>query len=168
MSSPVIVIDAAEKDKVQIFELHREMFRHEIEECWGWDEQWQKENFEKEWGRDVFKVIRHQDEVIGYSQFTKEKDKIYIQSIGLIPDFRNQGLGTMLMERILKEAQESGGDVELSVHSKNKVALKLYEKFGFEVIDSTDHSVSMKLKHECLTRRLHGTPSHPAPNNPTT
>lgn len=168
MNSPFTVFKAAKEDKDKIFELHREMFRHEIEERWGWDEQWQKENFEEEWKRDVFEVIRHQNQVIGYTQFTKENDKIYIQSIGLIPDFRNQGLGTMLLERIQKKAQELGVEVELSVHSKNKVALKLYEKFDFVVIDSDDHSVSMKLKHECMTRRSGRTTSRSASRNPTT
>lgn len=148
MNLKTTVLKASEIGKKRIFELHDEIFHQEIEERWGWDDQWQKENFDKEWERDVFKVAKHKEQVIGYVHFTKETDKIYLQNIGIVPEFRNKGLGSFLLKRILKEAQKLGIAVELSVHTKNEVALRLYKKYDFEIIESKPKEFLMRLNNE--------------------
>ena len=156
MNPQVTVVEASEVEKNRIFELHCELFHDEIEERWGWDDHWQKDNFDKEWKRDEFEVVNHENLVIGYLQFSKEKDHIYLHNIALIPDYRNKGLGSYLLERILKKAQKLGTAVELSVHTKNEVALKLYKKYDFEVIESQPKSFLMRLNQNSLTRQLCG------------
>jgi RimJ/RimL family protein N-acetyltransferase len=53
-------------------------------------------------------------------------------TIGILPEFQNLGLGTLLMEYALVWAKEQGFlRVELSVFAGNTAAKKLYKKFAF-------------------------------------
>lgn len=54
--------------------------------------------------------------------------------MGVLKRYRGQGIGTLLLEMTLKEAKIQGLErVELDVYASNNVALKLYEKFGFQL-----------------------------------
>lgn len=52
--------------------------------------------------------------------------------MGCISAARGQGVGSKLMEQALAHAQNIGLEqVELSVYTTNRAAIRLYEKFGF-------------------------------------
>jgi RimJ/RimL family protein N-acetyltransferase len=64
----------------------------------------------------------------------KTEKHIGIFGIILNKDFRGEGLGTLLMELILKEAEKEIPDlkiVTLEVYSTNLIAQGLYKKMGF-------------------------------------
>lgn len=53
--------------------------------------------------------------------------------MGLIKEFRGQGLGTNLLSSVLAHAKKFGLEkVELNVYSSNTHAISLYKKFNFE------------------------------------
>lgn len=53
--------------------------------------------------------------------------------MGVGPEFRGQGAGSMLMAASLAHAKQFGLEkVELSVYTSNTAAISFYEKFGFE------------------------------------
>lgn len=53
--------------------------------------------------------------------------------MGLIPEFRGQGLGSKLLKAVLDHAKNFGLEkVELNVYTSNSPAVALYRKFGFE------------------------------------
>ena len=53
--------------------------------------------------------------------------------IGVSPKYQNQGVGTLLVDFILKKLKEQGFDgVRILVGTRNVNAIKLYTKFGFE------------------------------------
>lgn len=55
-------------------------------------------------------------------------------TVGVLPAFQGQGLGTLMMERALLWAREQQlSRIELSVFYGNTKAQKLYEKFGFVI-----------------------------------
>ncbi len=56
-----------------------------------------------------------------------------IQNIGIVPNFRGEGLGTCLVYHALKGFRESGLKfATLEVTANNLGAIKLYERLGFE------------------------------------
>lgn len=58
-----------------------------------------------------------------------------IQTIGVAPASRRQGLGRVLMLRLIDEARERGStEVFLEVRADNPGAQSLYESLGFEPI----------------------------------
>jgi ribosomal protein S18 acetylase RimI-like enzyme len=54
--------------------------------------------------------------------------------IALIPDWRNRGVGTRLLNEILDEAQTTGSRVTLHVEPDNP-AQRLYRRLGFQLIE---------------------------------
>lgn len=58
-----------------------------------------------------------------------------IQTIGVAGDARRQGLGRVLMLRLIDEARDRGArEVFLEVRADNPAAQRLYESLGFEQI----------------------------------
>lgn len=54
--------------------------------------------------------------------------------MGCLPGFRGKGIGSLLLEATLNHSKKIGLEkVELNVYTSNLAAIKLYEKFGFEV-----------------------------------
>lgn len=63
-------------------------------------------------------------------------------SIAVLPEYRGQGIGTQLLKRLFAAACRQSS-ISLSVSAKNP-AVKLYNRFGFEVISGNDESLIMK------------------------
>ena len=59
-----------------------------------------------------------------------------IHSLGVVRAARRQGVGRMLMDRFLNEAKRRGcRQVGLHVAHKNRAAKRLFDEYGFEVVD---------------------------------
>jgi ribosomal-protein-alanine N-acetyltransferase len=59
-----------------------------------------------------------------------------IDSIAVDADFRGQGIGKILLVKLLNAIIERGATfVVLEVRPSNAAAIKLYEGFGFEIVD---------------------------------
>ena len=70
-------------------------------------------------------------------------DKTPSLAISLYKDYRNQGIGTELLQRMLDLLREKGyRQVSLSVQKAN-YALRMYRKAGFEVITDRGDEVLM-------------------------
>ncbi len=53
--------------------------------------------------------------------------------MGILPEFRGQGIGTKLIEKVLSHAKDLGLEkVELHVYTTNTSGIALYKKMGFE------------------------------------
>lgn len=64
-------------------------------------------------------------------------------SMSVIENYRQQGIGTKLLKAMIEKLTHSDyQQVSLSVDKLN-YALKLYQKFGFEIVKSDDHSATM-------------------------
>jgi len=77
-------------------------------------------------------------EVVGWCDVRPQSRPIYahggILGMGLLPQFRHQGIGTRLIRRTLDAARVFGfSRVELTVRENNKNAIELYKKVGFAI-----------------------------------
>ncbi len=69
-------------------------------------------------------------------------------AISLLKDYRNYGMGTALMKRMLATLAERGyAQASLSVQ-KDNYAVKMYQKLGFEIVDETKEEYIMVCKKE--------------------
>jgi ribosomal protein S18 acetylase RimI-like enzyme len=76
-------------------------------------------------------------EVVGWCDVRREELPAYAHcgtlGMGILPAFRDKGLGRRLMEATLAAAHVEGFvRVELTVNADNIRAIALYEKFGFQ------------------------------------
>jgi len=83
-------------------------------------------------------VARAAGEVVGWCDVTPKSGpidaRIGMLGMGLLPQFRHQGIGSRLMVRALGDARAFGfSRVELTVYRSNANAIRLYEKAGFVI-----------------------------------
>ena len=76
---------------------------------------------------------------ISFFKGMKTKHRASI-GIALISDFWNQGIGTKMFEEMIRLAESRDGvmQIELEFVEGNARARHLYEKMGFEYIDTVD------------------------------
>ncbi|MEM8613259.1 MAG: GNAT family N-acetyltransferase [Cyanobacteria bacterium P01_H01_bin.105] len=67
-------------------------------------------------------------------------------SMAVLPEYRGQGAGTQLLTHLL--SSDCGkSPISLSVSAVNP-AVRLYERFGFKVLDRNDESFTMKRDYQ--------------------
>jgi len=73
--------------------------------------------------------------LIGHFLYQDQKvSEFEILHIAVLPEFRNQGLGRMILEELEKQLKSTGKSVKIFLEASaiNKFAIKLYEKLGYK------------------------------------
>ena len=87
---------------------------------------------------DIFLVFDDQD-ILGYSIAVccSKNIRATIMKMGVHPDHRRKGVATVLIKQILEILKDKKiKDVCLNVEITRKPAIALYEKFGFQIIQT--------------------------------
>ncbi len=83
----------------------------------------------------TYLVAKLDDKIVGFAGIKVMLNQADIMNIVVKKDFRNQGIGTLLLKRLLDLAKENKiSDITLEVMEENYSAIHLYKKFGFEQI----------------------------------
>ena len=104
-------------------------------------------SFTNPWTRDMYLrelqnpdvsflyVLRLPDSgIIAFCSVWLVLDEVHINNLAVRGDFRGQGVGKMLLERVLIEAANRGAArATLEVRRSNVAARRLYERLGFVV-----------------------------------
>ena len=130
-------------DQTALFDMHEKLFRDHIEEIWGWDDEWQLANFQKEWDEVITEVIHIEDAILGYIQIRMEPDHIYVLNLALDTQYQSQGLGSKAMNILKKRAMNQRLPLRLSVFKTNQRVITFYERLGFRVDEETDTGCRM-------------------------
>lgn len=73
--------------------------------------------------------------VVGYVGFWLIVDEAHISTIAVDPRWRGQGIGELMLGRMLAAARKLGAEMAtLEVRASNEAAINLYRKFGFQVV----------------------------------
>jgi ribosomal protein S18 acetylase RimI-like enzyme len=78
----------------------------------------------------TFQVITLNDQPIGRLYIHRKKDEIRIMDIALLPEYRNLGIGSTLLQNILERGKSLNLPVTIHVEQFNP-ALRLYKRRGF-------------------------------------
>ncbi|MFH2106851.1 MAG: GNAT family N-acetyltransferase [Candidatus Micrarchaeota archaeon] len=78
---------------------------------------------------DQIYVAIEGEKIIGFLHMTEKEDKILLNGIGIVEEYRGKHVGTKLMGHLIDEAKDR--PIYLKVTEKNFIAQALYEKFGF-------------------------------------
>ena len=94
-------------------------------------------------------------EVIGWCDVTPKPRPIYahngVLGMGLLPQFRRQGIGERLIRQSLAAAQAFGlHRIELTVREDNSNAIALYKKVGFAIEGVQRNVVQLDGEYENL------------------
>jgi ribosomal protein S18 acetylase RimI-like enzyme len=80
---------------------------------------------------DVIFVAEQGGQLVGFVRYTPKTDKITLNGLGILSEYRGGGIGKLLLEESLDEMKKSGKPIYLKVKATNDPALNLYLKQGF-------------------------------------
>ena len=100
-----------------------------------------------------FVATDNNNNILGFAGILKILDEADITNIVVKKDYRNKGIGTMLLKHLILEAKKQNLlTITLEVNEKNKNAILLYKKFKFEELgirkkyyNNTDNAIIMTL-----------------------
>lgn len=104
-------------------------------------------DFDNFWNTSTFKselqnpnskyiVAKLDNTIVGFAGIWKAVDDIHITNIVVNKSFREKSIGSLMLSRLLEMAKLEVNitSITLEVNSNNTPAIKLYEKFGFNVV----------------------------------
>jgi hypothetical protein len=89
--------------------------------------------------KDYYNIIID-DKIIGSILLKDMPQGKLLDEIYLEKDFRNTGIGTDIIRKMLKKNR----NIYLWVYKENKKAISLYKRLGFIIVDETDSRYYMK------------------------
>lgn len=83
-----------------------------------------------------FNIIEYDRNDIGRLYIWETETQIRIMDIALLPGFTNKGIGTKILNKLIKKSETGGKKLNIHVEYNNP-ALRLYERLGFKKTDDT-------------------------------
>ena len=92
-----------------------------------------KSELENELSRYI--VAKIDDEIVGFAGVIILPDDSEITNIVTKKTMRKKGIGKHLLEKLIEiSKEENKTEISLEVNEINEPAIRLYEKFGFEIV----------------------------------
>lgn len=84
------------------------------------------------WG--IARSLQQPQSLIAMGCFWAILEEAHITLLAVVPDYRRQGLGSLLLSTLLERAKARGLErATLEVRKSNQAAIALYQKFGFKI-----------------------------------
>jgi ribosomal protein S18 acetylase RimI-like enzyme len=132
-SDEITVRKATDRDFDFFRELHRACFKAYVEQTWGrWNEDEQLQRLRQEFQPMQGNIVLVGGKPIGFLWVEDHGEFLIIDSIAILPQFQNNGIGTYLVRQVVAGSDARNIPVRLSVLKVNP-ALRLYERLGFRV-----------------------------------
>jgi GNAT superfamily N-acetyltransferase len=100
-----------------------------------WQFEMQRREYDARFPDADYDVILIDDAPAGRIWIGRDSDQIRLLDIALLPEFQNRGAGTILIRKLIDEANMTGKRLRHMVFVLNNDAHRFYERFGFVVID---------------------------------
>ena len=130
---------ATPDDHDLIYTLKTESVRPYVEKIWGWDEDYQKKDFDGDFAHmDQFNVIEIDGRFVGFVQYYFEYPYFEVVEIHLLPEFRGKGIGSEILRYLQKVCIAHDRKIRIGCFKENHRAKYLYQKLGFMQTEETD------------------------------
>jgi ribosomal protein S18 acetylase RimI-like enzyme len=157
MSLPSITCrPASTRDRDWLFFLRRQTMREYVEAMFGWDDRAQRRWVYEQCPLGEIRIVQADGSDIGLLHLEEHPDHLFLANIQLLPQYQRRGIGSHIINRVVRDAEAKGKPVQLQVLHVNP-ARALYERLGFRVYQETP-------THLRMVRPLGGAP--PAKRNP--
>jgi GNAT superfamily N-acetyltransferase len=111
----------------------------------SWDETQQTVNFDARFIADEVSIICLDGQDIGWMQIAESERELFLKQLFVHPTHQRRGIGTSLLQELIKRAAHTGKTVALGV-VKGNPARWLYERHGFQVTSEDDYKVYMVIE----------------------
>ena len=75
-------------------------------------------------------IYKENSKIVGYLYYSNIYDRIELNQIAVLKNYRNKGIASKLIEELLKEEK----NISLEVKKTNTIAINLYKKYGFKQV----------------------------------
>ncbi len=125
----IVITEAKEENLQQIYQIEKENFNY----CWSKD--FILFNIKLPKNLKKFFVAKIDENVVGYIVCLISEKTSHITNISVKKEFQNLGIGSKLMDFIIKNLKiENFKSIILEARVSNLAAISLYKKFGFKEV----------------------------------
>lgn len=126
-------------DHDQIYALKPQSVRPYVEKIWGWDEDYQQNDFNGDFSRiEQFHVVEIGGRFAGFLQYYFQHPYWVVVEIHLLPEYRGKGIGSCLLRQLQKLCMAQDSKIRIGCFKENRRAKALYQKLGFTQTGETD------------------------------
>lgn len=105
----------------------------------------QQRFYQAEYADADYRIILLNQQPVGWIVIARRVDEMLGVDIALLPEHRNAGIGTTLLDDMKAEATQTGKPIHFHV-TKFNPAIRLYERLGFSRIGETGMHFLMEWK----------------------
>ena len=146
MSGKIFIRPINQNDYSFGYYIKKVTLKEYIEKTYGWNTEFQKNSYRKNFCIENQYIIELDDKRIGWLNYIKETVEIEIHQIFILPKYQNKGIGSKILIDIINTGKNEHKPIKLQVLKSNNKAKKLYEKLGF--IEYEQNNTHHKLKYE--------------------
>lgn len=90
----------------------------------------------------IFKMVCENDEILGFTEYILEDNRVFLSKLYVRKDKRNQGVGKLMLEDCVQYAKNNLIDsIYLTVNKGNNNSIEIYKHLGFKIIDSVKNDI---------------------------
>ena len=146
LTAELRVESASEADRDPLYVPYKLALQPYVTWAWGWDEAKEQHNFfERLPLSGLFKLVFKGQCIGGFCLDTAGDAAWHLRTFFIHPQLHGQGLGTAVLQHLIRQAQHQRRALTLHVIHINP-AKRLYERLGFEVIQQEEKSFLMRCK----------------------
>jgi GNAT superfamily N-acetyltransferase len=103
----------------------------------------QKQHYAAEFPQANHDVICLGNLPVGRLYLDRRSGALHILDVTVLPEHRNQGTGTWLLQQLMEEARQGGKAVSINVENFNP-SLRLFERLGFQRAEENGFHLLMR------------------------
>lgn len=136
-----------------IYALKAESVRPYVEKIWGWNEEYQRSEFEHDFAAvEQWWVIEVNGRFVGFVQVCLAHNFYEVNELHLLPEYRGKGIGSHLLRHIQKDCIARGRTLRIGCFKENHRAKALYQRLGFMQTRETDTHYILEYPTEIQSR----------------
>ena len=90
----------------------------------------------------IFKLLIENDQIIGFTEYIKEDNRVFLSKLYIHKNYRNKGYGKILFNDCLEYTKNNNlNKIYLTVNKYNTPSYNIYIHLGFKVIDSVINDI---------------------------
>ncbi len=139
---------AKDSDREWVWETKKICFSVYVKQTFGvWNEETQTARFMASFDSQEVQIISISGHDVGYVALEYREKELKLFNIMILPEYQNQGLGSAIMKKFLREAEIKRIPLRLQVLKVNP-ARRLYERLGLSVTRQTETHYQMQWTSE--------------------
>jgi ribosomal protein S18 acetylase RimI-like enzyme len=103
----------------------------------------QRLHYQSHYPEASYDLVLQNDQPIGRLYVLREAEEMRILDLSLIPESRNQGIGTRLIQGVMEEAKAGNRRLRIYLETFNP-SVSLFERLGFRVIQNDNMNLLLE------------------------